>query len=688
MKKNPGLYKDPLSLAATSWQPAASAPKIKRHAEKMMTMKLMKKIAAFTFSLLVIIIIAGNSAAAGNKDWELVILFTHDLHSYLLPHRILTEEGNQMQQGGYAKLTYLIKEQRLLHQNKTLLVDAGDFSMGTLFHTSFLQEASELRLMGKMGYDVATFGNHDFDFHADGLARMLQTARSKSKHLPTLVASNIVFSRNDPEDAELKQAFHNYPVKEYTIIKKNGIRVGLFGIVGKDASHDAPFAKPLTFADPVRTSKRIVDILKNKEKVDIVICLSHSGTLPVKEYSEDEKLAKAVPQIDVIISGHTHRILPKPIVTGKTIIVSSGRYGENLGVLKILYSKGKDIRLAAYDLQNVTAGIPDNITIAKDIAGYKDLVNRNFLSDYRLTFDQVIAESNYNMESLASAYTNPREMGLGNMITGAYRYAIRKAEGGNYEYVHFALIPLGLIRDSFRKGKITVADAFQVLSTGTGTDGVAGYSLLAFYINGKELKDILEVETSVAPLKKVDAHLQVSGVRFKFNPRRILFDRVTHVFVQDEEGDYQPLDSQKLYRVCSNLYTAGMINYVSEVSHGLISIKPKDKNGRVLPDVKQAIIYTDKNSPKVAELKEWIALVQYLRSFKDTNRNGIPDIPGKYQLPEGRIQAEASMNPVKLIGGGNAITYGALFIGLTLLCGFVFFVALVVRKIRSSDRIK
>jgi 5'-nucleotidase/UDP-sugar diphosphatase len=648
----------------------------------------MKKNAALIFSLVLIIIFAGNSAAAGNKDRELVILFTHDLHSYFLPHHILTEEGNQMQQGGYAKLAYLIKEQRLLHQNKTLIFDAGDFSMGTLFHTSFVQEASELRLMGKMGYDVVTFGNHDFDFHADGLARMLQGTRSKSKQLPALVASNIVFSKNDPGDAALKQAFQSYPVTQYTIIKKNGIRIGLFGIMGKDAGHDAPFAKPLTFADPVQTSKRIVDILKNKEKADIVICLSHSGTLPVKEYSEDEKLAREIPQIDVIISGHTHRILTQPIITGKTIIVSSGCYGENLGVLKILYSKGKDIRLAAYDLQNVTAGIPDNIIIAKDIAGYKNIVNRDFLSAYRLTFDQVIAESDFNMESLASAYSHPREMGLGNMITDAYRYAIRKVEGENYEYVNFALVPLGLIRDSFQKGKITVADAFQVLSTGTGMDGVAGYPLLAFYINGKELKDILEVETSVAPLKKVDAHLQVSGVKFKFNPQRILFDRVTQVFVQDKEGDYRPLDPQKLYRVCSDLYTAGMINYVSEVSHGLIDIKPKDKNGRALPDVKRAIIYTDENSPKAAELKEWIALVQYLRSFKDKNKNGIPDIPEKYQRPEGRIQAELSMNPIKLIAGGNAITYGALLIGLVLLCAWFFLMRMVVRKIRSSGRIK
>jgi 2',3'-cyclic-nucleotide 2'-phosphodiesterase (5'-nucleotidase family) len=649
-------------------------------------MKLMKKIV--TFSFLLIIIFAGSSSAAGNQDRELLILFTHDLHSYLLPHQILTEEGNKIQRGGFAKLAYMIKEQRLMHQRKSLLVDAGDFSIGTLFHTSFLQEASELWLMGKMGYDVVTLGNHDFDFHADGLARMLQSARSKSKQIPVMVASNIVFSKNDPGDATLKQVILSYPVREYTIIKKNGMRIGLFGIMGKDASHDAPFAKPLTFADPIRVSKRMVDILKNKEKVDIVICLSHSGTLPVKEYSEDEILAREVPQIDVIISGHTHRILPQPIVTGKTIIVSSGRYGENLGILKIIYTKGKDIRLAAYDLQSITAGIPDNIIIAKDISGYKDIVNRNFLSAYRLTFDQVIAESDFNMESLTSAHANPREMGLGNMITDAYRYAIQKAEGKNYEYVHFALVPLGLIRDSFQKGKIKVADVFQVLSLGTGIDGVAGYPLLAFYINGRELKDILEVETSVAPLKKVDAHLQVAGVKFKFNPRRILFDRVTQVLVQDEKSDYKPLDTQKLYRVCSNLYTAGMINYVSSVSNGLLSIKPKDKNGRVLPDIKQAIIYMDKNSPEAKELKEWIALVQYMRSFPDINKNGIPDIPEKYQKPEGRIQAEPSMNPVKLITGGNAITYGVLLIGLILLGSFLFLVCLVIRKSRSSGKVR
>ncbi|OGP90639.1 MAG: hypothetical protein A2031_02085, partial [Deltaproteobacteria bacterium RBG_19FT_COMBO_43_11] len=578
-------------------------------------MKFVKKIALLTFSLSLILITGGDSVGQGRGSRELVILFTHDLHSYLLPHRVLNHDGEQEQRGGYAKLAYLIKEQRIYHQNKILRIDAGDFSMGTLFHTSFMTEASELRLMGEMGYDVTTFGNHDFDFQADGLAKMLQRARSDNQQLPDIIASNVIFSKRAPGSEALKQAFNDYPVKEYKVIERNGVRIGLFGIIGKDAATDIPFSKPLTFADPIRASKRMVDILTKKEKVDLIVCLSHSGTSPVRDKSEDEILAQKVPQIDIIISGHTHTILTKPIKVGKTIIVSSGCYGEYLGILKVFYTKGKDIKVASYALRNVTAGIPDDRIVSEEIENYKDIVNQKFLSPYRLNFDQVIAETDFNMESLVSAYANPREMGLGDMITDAYRFAARKTEGKNYEHVHVALEPLGLIRDSFQKGQITTADVFQVLSLGIGGDGVAGYPLLAFYISGKELKDILEVEASVAPFKKEGAHLQVSGVKFAFNPHRILLDRVTRVSVQDEKGNYQPLGFKKLYRVCLNLYAVEMINYVSNVTHGLLSIKPKDKNGKDLPDLNKAIIYTDKGSSKPRELKEWIALVQYMRSF-------------------------------------------------------------------------
>jgi 2',3'-cyclic-nucleotide 2'-phosphodiesterase (5'-nucleotidase family) len=357
-------------------------------------------------------------------------------------------------------------------------------------------------------------------------------------------------------------------------------------------------------------------------------------------------------------------------------------------MLKINYSKGKDIKLVSYELKNITAGTPEIKIIAEDIADYKKIIDRNFLASRRLSFDQVVAKTDFNMETLLSAYQHPREMGLGNMITDAYRAAIQKAEGKNYEYISLAVQPLGLIRDTFLKGKITVADVFQVLSVGLGTDGAAGYPLIAFYVSGKEMKDILEVHASVAPLEKEDAYLQVSGVKFTYNPDRVVLDRVTSVSVEDENGDYKPLDPQKLYRICANIYAAEMIKYISDVSHGILAVQPKDKNGRLLPDLKSAIIYVDKNSAKPRELKEWEALVQYMRSFKDTDRKGIPNIPDRYKGPEGRYQAQPSLNPIKLIAGSNAITYVALIVGFIFLCVLALLVWLVVRKIRSKGKIK
>jgi len=119
-----------------------------------------------------------------------------------------------------------------------------------------------------------------------------------------------------------------------------------------------------------------------------------------------------------------------------------------------------------------------------------------------LTYDEAVASSDFSLETLSSIYEHPRETGLGNLITDAYRYAIKQAEGARYRHVHFALQPLGVIRDSLQQGNITTADVFQVLSLGIGPDQVAGYPLVAFYITGKELKDILEVHTTIAPLKK------------------------------------------------------------------------------------------------------------------------------------------------------------------------------------------
>ena len=614
-----------------------------------------------------------------------MILFTHDLHSYCLPERVAAPKGPAVERGGYAKLLSLIRENQ--EDGRTLLVDAGDFSMGTLFHTTFMTEAAELRLMAAMGYDVMTFGNHDFDFHPDGLAKSLRKARDREKKLPVMVASNVVFSPDGKGDGNLKEAFQEYPVVPYTVIERRGVKIGLFGILGKDAQVDTHFAKPVTFGDPVKTSKQMVTLLKDKEKVDVVVCLSHSGTSKVKKDSEDENLARAVPDIDVIISGHTHTVLSKPIITGKTLIVSAGSYGAHLGRLAVDYEKGAGVTLAGYELKPVTKDIPDDPDLASEIAAYRKDVDKGYLAAYNSRGDQVVAESAFDMETLDYAQTHPGETGVGDMITDAFRFTVEKAEGPRYEPIDIALEPLGVIRDSFLKGPITVADIFRALSLGLGTDGDPGYPLVAYYITGKELKDLLEVETTVGKMKN-DAHLQFSGVNFSFNPHRIPFDRVTSIQVRNPKGVYEPVDPEKRYRICMNYYTAQMVGYVRNASYGLLSITPRDREGRPVTDTRQAIIDADAIAPGVQEIKEWVALAEYMKSFPDLDGNGIPEIPARYRQPEGRFSPSPSWNPIRLIAGGNWITYGTIGIGILLhILGIVligFFFRLIRRRFRRG----
>ncbi|TAH64970.1 MAG: bifunctional metallophosphatase/5'-nucleotidase, partial [Anaerolineaceae bacterium] len=316
--------------------------------------------------LLFQVFIIPRSFASENAD-SITIMFTHDMHSNLLP--FLTEkDGKVVETGGYARLMSIINNERESNP-EALLLDAGDYSMGTPFQTIFTDYSPELRIMGSMGYDVVTLGNHEFDYRAEGLAHSLNAAVNSGDKLPKMVQSNVTFPIDEegnltPSLKELKNAMDNYGVREYTIIERSGIRIGIFGLLGEESASMAPMAE-VVFEDTVTQAKRVVKILSEQEKVDLIICLSHSGTKEDKSESEDEILAKQVPEIDVVISGHSHTKLEEPIVTGTTIIASSEEYGKNLGVMELSRNDSADWKLERYELVNVNETIAEEETISK-----------------------------------------------------------------------------------------------------------------------------------------------------------------------------------------------------------------------------------------------------------------------------------------------------------------------------------
>ena len=196
---------------------------------------------------------------------------------------------------------------------------------------------------------------------------------------------------------------------------------------------------------------------------------------------------------------------------------------------------------------------------------------------------------------------------------------------------------------------------------------------------------MLEVQTSIAPIKH-DAQLQVSGVRFTFNPHRIPFDRVVSVAVQDEDGAFRPLLSDKIYRVCVNAYMARMLNFVSRVSHGLIKLAPKDAAGRPVTDWKAVRVDVDAGAPGIQELKEWVAMTRYLKSLPDRNGNGIPDLPENYRNPDGRSVAVPSWNPVNLLRGAGWITWAVLAAAAVVLIILALVLWWIVRLARRRAK--
>lgn len=621
----------------------------------------------------------GDSASPKES---ITILFTHDLHDNFLPFEVKRAQG-EITVGGFARLYSSIKEQRE-KDPEAILLDAGDFSMGTLFQTIYTTDAPGLRMMGKMGYDVITFGNHEFDFRAEGLAGSLRAAKDSGDKIPNLVASNTIFPTDDegklPANLQLlKEAMDSNDVKDYKIVERKGIRIGVIGLMGEEAAGNAPMSG-VTFDDAIESAKSTVATLKNEEDVDLVIAVSHSGTSEDKSKSEDEIIAKKVPGIDVIISGHSHTTLEEPILVGNTIIGSSGEYGENLGVINISQDSNKNWKLNNYELALTDDSLPLDSTISEDIENYKEIVQEKYLRHFDLEFDEVLAYSPFDFTPFSALGLEQKEEPLGNLIGDSFIHTVQELEGNDYEPIAATVVPVGTIRDSFSKGDITVSNVFKVNSLGIGPDEISGYPLLDIYLTGKELKTVAEVDASITPIMN-EVQLYIAGLSYTFNTNRFIFNKVTEVSLQDPDGIKEEIDDNKLYRVVAGLYSAQMLPYVNEKSFGLLSVIPKTKEGTPVTNFEDQIIYMNGDQ----EVKEWYAIAKYLQSFDKTD--GVPQVPVYYEQIKNRKIVENNSNLFAILKNPNRIILTAYAITLTIVGIITLIITLLVKRRRRKKRI-
>ncbi|MBI1221293.1 MAG: twin-arginine translocation signal domain-containing protein [Bacteroidetes bacterium] len=266
-------------------------------------------------------------ALASGKSERLVILHTNDWHSRIEPFPL---DGGRLQGLGGAEQRMALLQKIRNENEHVLLLDSGDMFQGTPFFNLYGGEL-EFRLMSEMGYDAATLGNHDFDAGLEGLKKQLHHA-----NFPILSA-NYDFS-----ETELKGAF-----QPYHILRKGPFKIGLFGIgIQLKGLVPEPLYGRTRYLDPLTIANETANYLKKKQNCDTVICLSHLGYKYSDSKISDVILASESEEIDIILGGHTHTFMDKPVeilnkMKQPVIINQVGWGGVILGRLDLIWNKGK-----------------------------------------------------------------------------------------------------------------------------------------------------------------------------------------------------------------------------------------------------------------------------------------------------------------------------------------------------------
>lgn len=647
----------------------------------------MKRFWAFLLAITMLMSLTVCAVSAKEEKKTVDVMFVHDMHSHLESFATV-EDGKSQVLGGFARIKTLINEQKEKNPD-TLLLDAGDFSMGTLIQAVYEQEASEIRMLGELGIDVTTFGNHEYDYKAKGLANMLKNAVASGDSLPEIVVSNVDWEgmkhNGLTKDQEaIKEGFDTYGVKEYTMVEKNGVKIAVVGAFGADAYDCVPNC-PLDFKDTVEALKETVNKIKKNERADMIVCVSHSGVWENEEKSEDEILAKEVPEIDLIISGHTHTKLDEPIVHGDTYIVSAAEYGKYLGSLSMSQKKDGRWEMSSYELLMVEEKIKEDEETQKKVDELMSMVDSKYLDQFGYTKDQILCTNDIDFTTSSDAGEKHTEQNLGSIMADAYTYAVEHSENEDKHPVDVAVVPAGTIRDTYAKGNITTENVFNSFSLGIGKDEIPGYPLISVYLTGAELKTVAEIDSSVSDLMTT-ARLYTDGLYWTYNPNRMILNKATDVYLCDGDEKRVELEDDALYRVVTDFYSSQMLGGVTDMSYGLLSIVPKFADGTPIENYEDAIITSNGQ-----ELKAWVAIAQYMQSFEDTDGDGVGEVPEKYGTLEGRKVIEDSKKIGDLIKNPNKfffIIVGAVLLILVLLTLVIWLIVKLVKKLLKKTNQK
>ncbi len=597
-------------------------------------------------------------SASSDNELYLTILHTNDEHSAMIPHSPTADFHPYRENptiGGFARLAAAVNE---IRQHKepagegVLLLSAGDYIGGSAYSWLIPQGyAPELKIMQKIGYDAVVIGNHEYDYGPDILAGYYLEAGYPEAHSQTaVIASNTIA----PADHLL--ASRGLYLDHKLITMDNGLKVGLFGLIGKQAVSYTTNHDPVEFADQHDTAREMVDHLLG-QGADLVIAITHSRV------EEDIDLALDVDGIDVIVGGHCHSELHEPIVENETVILQAGSLLANLGQLELAYNPNSgDVRIRNPEtgqpfLLPLNHSYPLDPEIDAAIEEYTLKLNALLVEKTGGRFEHIldtVALSDFEVPN----YPPLQESAFGNFTTDAMRLVTWEKTG---QRADFAIQANGAIRGSINPGtmphalgKVSVYDLTELVGLGIGKDGVAGYPIVKVYLTGDEIRRALEVAVLLAEMLGDTYFLQFSGLRFDYNPQNATLFTVpfldlpiptTRAVINAEryigEGRqnfddqlYEPINwgDEELYSLVTDSYILSFLPMVGDMLPQLeVILKDRDGNPVAEEDLDSMIVYLDRE-----ELKVWRTVLDYAAD-QPVGQSGLPELDVYYASAADRI---------------------------------------------------
>jgi 2',3'-cyclic-nucleotide 2'-phosphodiesterase (5'-nucleotidase family) len=438
------------------------------------------------------------------------ILHTNDIHGRLDVTDTVQGANSSFSQGGLVAMAQQVEKLRARAPERTLLVDAGDAWQGTYISNENKGQAVA-QIMALLKYDAQAVGNHDFDWGQDVLRQRTQEAG-----FPFLCANC----------ADASGAVPGY-LKPYAVKDLGIVKVAMIGLILPSA---ASIIKDTSIAGlhflPLAATVRTY-LPEMKQKADLMIAITHVGLEPLIPEG-DRALATAVPELDVIVGGHTHTALRAATSVGNTIIVQTGAYTANLGDLELVIDPTTKKVLSA----------PTRSTELLPVAAVKGPQSDTVKAVQAIVDERKAQGKKYTervVGTLAHALDNPRaECGLGNMIVdGLLEYGRLQSWKSDVAFYNMAGV-----RASLPAGTITYGQLYQVLPF---TNVV-----MSLDMTGKQLHAVFEAASGSA------GRLHVGGASFAYHFENPAGQRLLEATVGGK-----PLDEARVYHVVTIDYLYG-----------------------------------------------------------------------------------------------------------------------------------